>query len=65
MFDPIFTEGTKDELTVKIMTELIAVLVTAQIAFDTRLQVIKSPLLKVFEVNVALFVPIFDPFNFH
>lgn len=65
MFDTIFTEGAKDELTVKIMTELIAVLVAAQIAFDTKLQVIKSPLLKVFEINVALLVPILDPFNFH
>jgi hypothetical protein len=63
--DVIEIEGTKIELTLSTMAALNAVLFTAQLAFETKLQVMTSPLLKVFEVKVELPFPTFNPFNCH
>ena len=62
---PILTLTGKLGLTVIVMLLLVAVVGAAQVALDIRTTVTTSPLARVAEVKVLLFIPAFTPFTFH
>ncbi len=60
----IVTDGVTDELVI-VTWLLVAVAVEAHAAFDVRITLIISPLVKVEEVKVFELVPAFTPFTCH
>jgi hypothetical protein len=60
-----FTDGEEAVFTTIVKLLLFADVLDAHTAFDTKLQVMMSPLLNEDDVYELLFVPTFEPFNFH
>lgn len=59
------TDGTRTELTVTVMAELVATNELAQGALEFKIHVTRSPFDNVFVVNVVPLLPVFAPFTCH
>jgi len=61
----MLTDGVRLGFTTMVIALDVAVAIVKQVALDVNTQVTMSPLAKLDEVNVVLFVPAFTLFTFH